>query len=165
MLVAMHGAEKLLQKKGGVLRTHIQMNTKGNELFKRYTNSSDDTIDVTFNLKDFAVIVQFCKAVAADVMVRMGAAGTPLLAEAVWEDGAANNMSDNIQAELLLATISESVQAWLPISSSAVAMLPYALRRSGTSAGACLAAAAVALLRHEQLVHLFSDAAACFFHC
>lgn len=142
----MPGAEKLLQRKGGVLRTHIQMNTKGKELFKRYTNSCDDTVDVTFNLKDFAVIVQFCKAVAADIMVRMGAAGTPLLAEAVWEDGAANDMSENIQAEVLLATISESVQARLPVGSFLVAsvVLPLAVRCSGPVTWACCAGIAAA---------------------
>lgn len=103
-------AEKLLQKKGGVLRTNVQMDTKGTALFTQYTNSSDNTIDVTFNLKDFVVIVQFCRAAGADVMIRMGSAGTPLLAEASWNTGAYEDTADHLQAELLLATISESVQ-------------------------------------------------------
>jgi hypothetical protein len=89
------------------------MDTKGTALFTHYTNSSDDTIDVTFNLKDFSVIVQFCRAAGADVMIRMGSAGTPLLAEACWNyetKGAHSDTADYLQAELLLATISESVQ-------------------------------------------------------
>lgn len=93
-----------------MLKTHIQMDTTGSDLFKRYTNSCEDTIDSTFNLKDFAVIVQFCKSVQADVLLRLGAAGTPLLAEAVWENETANDAAEHVQAELLLATISESVQ-------------------------------------------------------
>lgn len=93
-----------------MLRTNVQMDTRGNELFTAYANTSDDTLDVTFNVRDFAVIVQFCKALGADVVLRMGAAGTPLLAEAAWAGAAGADVAEHVAAELLLATISESVQ-------------------------------------------------------
>ena len=94
-----------------MLRTNVQMDTRGTALFTAYANSSDDTLDVTFNVRDFAVIVQFCRALGADVVLRMGAAGTPLLAEAAWAGAAGGGIAEHVAAELLLATIAESVQA------------------------------------------------------
>eukprot|EP00892_Ulva_mutabilis_P003355 jgi/Ulvmu1/1391/UM011_0119.1 len=101
--------QKLHQRKGGLLRTHIQIDTRGRQLFKHYRTSSDETLDATFNVKDFAVLVQLCKQVQADVAIHMGPAGTPLLAEAAWASGTAASAS-HLSAEVLLATIAESVQ-------------------------------------------------------
>ena len=64
-------------------------------------------------MKDFAVLVQLCKQVQADVAIHMGPAGTPLLAEAAWPSSTAANAS-HMAAEILLATIGESVQVCFP---------------------------------------------------
>lgn len=55
------------------------------------------------------MLVQLCKQVQADVAIHMGPAGTPLLAEATWSSSTAANAS-HMAAEILLATIGESVQ-------------------------------------------------------
>jgi hypothetical protein len=81
---------------------------KGGQLFKSSELRSGDTMEATFNIKDFAVIVSLCKAMHADIMMHLGTPGTPLLVEApnAW---AAHGM-DAVTAELLLATVAEYVQ-------------------------------------------------------
>ena len=81
---------------------------KGGQLFKSSVLRSNDMMEATFNIKDFAVIVALCKAMHADVMLHMGSPGTPLLVEAA-NIGAGNGM-DAVDAELLLATVAEFVQ-------------------------------------------------------
>ena len=81
---------------------------KGGQLFKNSVLRSNDTMEATFNIKDFSVIVALCKAMHADVMLHMGTPGTPLLVEAA-NHGAGSGM-DAVDAELLLATVSEFVQ-------------------------------------------------------
>jgi hypothetical protein len=107
-------AAQALKKTGGALRTHMDLSAEGTDLFKRYSNSSKETIDSTFNIKDFAVIVHLCKGVNADVVICMGEAGHPLMAEAVWDGSASDGPSEHVKAELLLATIAESVQVCRP---------------------------------------------------
>jgi tRNA U54 and U55 pseudouridine synthase Pus10 len=141
-------AEKTLAKKGGALRTHIQMGTTGTELFKRYDNSCTETIDATFNVKDFAVIVQFCKSVQADVTIRMSEAGTPLMVEAAWESSDENDAAEHVQAELLLATIHESVQV---CAAHLHAMLPHAPVSNAYRARGCARTSCIVLYRRPSV--------------
>lgn len=90
------------------MNTIINIDVKGGQLFKSSVLRSDDTMEATFNIKDFAVIVALCKVMHADVMLHMGTPGTPLLVEAS-NTGVGNGM-DAIEAELLLATVAEYVQ-------------------------------------------------------
>jgi Rad9 len=113
-------AEKLQAKKGaGMLRTRIQMDARGRDLFKSYSNTSKSIGDVTFNLRDFGAIVYFCRHTNADVLLSMDSAGSPLVAEASWPDqdaalasedhAAAHSAAHHVQAELVLATMADSV--------------------------------------------------------
>lgn len=95
-------------RKGKTLNTIINVDVKGGQLFKSSVLRSNDTMEATFNIKDFTVIVSLCKALHADVMLSMGTPGTPLLVEAA-NMGFANSM-DAVEAELLLATVAEYVQ-------------------------------------------------------
>lgn len=102
-----------MQKRGGAaLHTHFQLDTAGTSLFTAYDNTSDDTLDITFNVKDLAVLVQLCKVLQADVVMHMSSSGNPLLAVAAWPNAEDSALSDCVAAELLLATMTESVQVW-----------------------------------------------------
>jgi Rad9 len=96
-------------KKGGMLRTNIQIDVNSRQLFSHAEMRSTDTMEATFNVKDFCVIVALCKAMQADVQLHLGTAGTPLVAEAV-HTSPTSSLAGCIAAELLLATVSESVQ-------------------------------------------------------
>ena len=108
-------AEQILKKRGGALHTSFELDTTGAGLFKAYENTSDNTLDMTFNVKDFAVIAQLCKVMSADIVLHVNACGNPLVAKAVWPDAEDNALSDCVAAELLVATILESVQVQLSL--------------------------------------------------
>lgn len=74
-------AEQVLTKKGRSLRTNVEVAPHGQELFKAYTHEADTAADVTFNLKDFRVMMTLCDLVDADIHIYMGTAGTPVLVE------------------------------------------------------------------------------------
>ena len=108
-------AEQILKKRGGALHTSFELDTTGAGLFKAYENTSDNTLDMTFNVKDFAVIAQLCKVMSADIVLHVNACGNPLVAKAAWPDAEDSPLSDCVAAELLVATILESVQVQLSL--------------------------------------------------
>jgi hypothetical protein len=95
-------------RKGKTLNTVINIDVKGGQLFKSSVLRSNETMEATFNIKDFVVIVSLCKAMHADVMLHMGTPGTPLLVEA--SNIRVGHGMDAVAAELLLATVAEYVQ-------------------------------------------------------
>ena len=50
-------------------------------VFSSYSHDSEETADVTFNVKDLKALVQLCEAMAANVLIRFQGPGMPLVAE------------------------------------------------------------------------------------
>lgn len=61
------------------MQTQISVNT--DVVFTSYHHSADDPADVTFNLRDFKVMLGWCQAVEQEVAIRFQESGAPLLVE------------------------------------------------------------------------------------
>jgi Rad9 len=56
-------------------------------VFLSYRHSSDETSDVTFNLKDFKALLSLCDHVNANVAIYFDRPGSPLVAELCSKGG------------------------------------------------------------------------------
>ena len=63
----------------GALHTQIQVNTEA--AFISYRHTADEPADVTFNLKDFKVMLGWCMSMDMDMAIRFQSPGAPLLVE------------------------------------------------------------------------------------
>lgn len=61
------------------LQTQLAVDT--HEVFLSYQHSADAACDVTFNLRDFKAMLTLCEALTADVAIRFGQPGSPLVVE------------------------------------------------------------------------------------
>ena len=61
------------------LQTQLAVDT--HEVFLSYQHSADAACDVTFNLRDFKAMLTLCEALNADVAIRFGQPGSPLVVE------------------------------------------------------------------------------------
>jgi len=60
---------------------HTELAVDAREVFLSYQHSADAACDVTFNLRDFKAALALCEALHADVAIRFGQPGSPLVVE------------------------------------------------------------------------------------
>ena len=61
------------------LHTHVSVNT--DLVFTAYQHTADTPADVTFNLRDFRVMLAWCLAMNMEIAIRFQSPGAPLLVE------------------------------------------------------------------------------------
>ena len=61
------------------LHTHVSVNT--DLVFTGYQHTADTPTDVTFNLRDFRVMLAWCLAMNMEIAIRFQCPGAPLLVE------------------------------------------------------------------------------------
>lgn len=61
------------------LHTEISVNTDA--LFSSFQHTAEEAADVTFNLRDFRVMLAWCMTMDMDMAIRFQSPGAPLLAE------------------------------------------------------------------------------------
>ncbi|KAK9836039.1 hypothetical protein WJX81_008024 [Elliptochloris bilobata] len=87
---------------------HTQLAVDTHEVFLSYQHSADAACDVTFNLRDFKAMLTLCEALNADVAIRFGQPGSPLVVEPHLPAHVAQEAA--LAAELVLATLLETAR-------------------------------------------------------
>ena len=79
MLLLQDACRSRAGKAEQALQTQLAVDT--HEVFLSYQHSADAACDVTFNLRDFKAMLTLCEALNADVAIRFGQPGSPLVVE------------------------------------------------------------------------------------
>jgi len=91
------------------LKTTMELNTDDEDIEYRFNNS--EPLDLSFNLKDFKAMVQFCSDVSTDIAVYMDKPGSPVVVAPSFRRSHHRLGESDFVAEMLLASMEPANQS------------------------------------------------------